>query len=80
MRCPGRTDIEARLRQVDDDGEGGTRGPAARFDDAYREIRRSLIAVETAEFQQLYEANKISNSTRRRLQRALDLEEAGLGD
>ncbi|MEU5304318.1 cation:proton antiporter [Streptomyces noursei] len=75
-----RRHLEARLRQADDDSDSGTEGPAARLDDAYREVRRSLIAVETAELQQLYEANKISNSTRRRLQRALDLEEAGLGD
>ncbi|GGP34109.1 Na+/H+ antiporter [Streptomyces abikoensis] len=74
--------LEARLRQADaDDGDNpNIDDPAARPADAYGEIRRALIAVETARLQQLYEENKISNTTRRRLQRTLDLEEAALGD
>ncbi|MDT0449539.1 Na+/H+ antiporter [Streptomyces hesseae] len=77
-----RRHLEARLRQADTDtGDGsGTADLDARPADTYREVRQSLIAVETAELQRLYEANKISNATRRRLQRTLDLEEAALGD
>ncbi|MDF3290212.1 Na+/H+ antiporter [Streptomyces silvisoli] len=73
--------LEARIQQANDDSstDGDTDDTATRPADAYREIRRALIAVETAELQRLYEANKISNTTRRRLQRALDLEEASLG-
>ncbi|GHF04561.1 Na+/H+ antiporter [Streptomyces morookaense] len=75
-----RRHLEARLRQAeaDEGDETGTDDPTARPADAYRDIRRALIAVETEELQRLYEDNKISNTTRRRLQRALDLEEAGL--
>ncbi|MFF9646914.1 hypothetical protein [Kitasatospora aureofaciens] len=35
-------------------------------------------AIEAAELQHLYEANMISNTTRRRIQRELDLEDASL--
>ncbi|MFI1628191.1 Na+/H+ antiporter [Streptomyces noursei] len=75
-----RRHLEAHLRQANADAgnDAPTDDIAARPADAYGEIRRALIAVETAELQRLYEENKISNTTRRRLQRALDLEEAGL--
>ena len=46
----------------------------------YRQLRRDLIAVETSELQRLYDAHRISDTTRRRLQRSLDLEEARLAD
>jgi CPA1 family monovalent cation:H+ antiporter len=49
-------------------------------DDSYWELRRDVIAVENAELQRLYDSNRISDTTRRRLQRSLDLEEAGLGE
>jgi monovalent cation/hydrogen antiporter len=47
---------------------------------ADRDIRRDLIAVENAELNRLYESGAISEATRRRLQRSLDLEATGLGD
>ena len=47
---------------------------------ADRDIRRDLIAVENAELNRLYESGTISDTTRRRLQRSLDLEATGLGD
>ncbi|WP_394365734.1 hypothetical protein [Streptomyces sasae] len=66
------------------------RGLAARLDDAdvgtesadrvYRQLRRDLIVVETAALQRLYDDHAISDTTRRRLQRGLDLEEARLAD
>ncbi|MFI6466538.1 Na+/H+ antiporter [Streptomyces sp. NPDC050538] len=46
----------------------------------YRQLRRDLIAVETVELQRLYDDHAISDTTRRRLQRSLDLEEARLAD
>ncbi|MGW0211902.1 hypothetical protein ACWDZ8_41430 [Streptomyces sp. NPDC003233] len=46
----------------------------------YRQLRRDLITVETAELQRLYDTHHISDTTRRRLQRSLDLEEARLAD
>ncbi|MFJ5535449.1 Na+/H+ antiporter [Streptomyces sp. NPDC093261] len=70
-----RRQLEARVHQADD---AHYSDPDARPADAYREIRRTLIAIEVAELQRLYEANKISNATRRRIQRELDLEEASL--
>ncbi|MDF3291931.1 Na+/H+ antiporter [Streptomyces silvisoli] len=77
-----RRHLEARIQQADDDsGTDSHAGDTAiRPADAYRALRRDLIAVETAELQRLYDANKISNTTRRRLQRALDLEETSLGN
>lgn len=71
------------------------RGLNARLDDArdrltdntvesadlvYRQLRRDLIAVEAAELRRLYDEHTISDTTRRRLQRSLDLEEARLAD
>ncbi|MEU6489082.1 Na+/H+ antiporter [Streptomyces sp. NPDC046984] len=70
-----RRHLEARIRQAED---AHHTDPDARPADAYREIRRTLIAIEAAELQRLYEANKISDATRRRIQRELDLEESSL--
>jgi CPA1 family monovalent cation:H+ antiporter len=68
---------DARDRLADNDGNGT---PAESADLVYRQLRRDLIAVETAELQRLYDAHAISDTTRRRLQRSLDLEEARLAD
>ncbi|AJE39579.1 Na+/H+ antiporter [Streptomyces nodosus] len=70
-----RRHLEARIHQTED---ARYNDPDARPADAYREIRRTLIAIEAAELQSLYRANRISNATRRRIQRELDLEEASL--
>ncbi|POX44031.1 Na+/H+ antiporter [Streptomyces sp. Ru72] len=72
-----RRHLEARIHQVED---ADYSDPDARPADVYREIRRTLIAIEAAELQRLYQANKISNATRRRIQHELDLEEASLRD
>jgi Na+/H+ antiporter len=47
---------------------------------AYRDLRRELLAVESAELTRLYETGAITDTTRRRIQRILDLESAGLGE
>ncbi|MEU8589513.1 Na+/H+ antiporter [Streptomyces sp. NPDC048664] len=70
-----RRHLEARIHQAEDAHHND---PDARPADAYREIRRTLIAIEAAELQRLYERNKISDGTRRRVQRELDLEDASL--
>jgi len=46
----------------------------------YRTLRRDLIAVQSLELARLYESGRITDATRRRVQRDLDLEEAGLGE
>ncbi|WP_161789904.1 hypothetical protein [Streptacidiphilus neutrinimicus] len=46
---------------------------------AYRELRRGVIAVQTTELHRLDEDHEISDTTPRRLQHELDLEETGLG-
>jgi CPA1 family monovalent cation:H+ antiporter len=46
----------------------------------YRQLRRDLLDVENAELDRLYHDGAISDVTRRRIQRSLDLEHAGLGD
>ncbi|WNM29151.1 Na+/H+ antiporter [Streptomyces sp. Li-HN-5-11] len=72
---------DARDRLAESDGDGGADGaPAESADLVYRQLRRDLIAVETTELQRLYDAHRISDTTRRRLQRSLDLEEARLAD
>jgi CPA1 family monovalent cation:H+ antiporter len=47
---------------------------------AYRRLRRDLLLVEGTELARLYEAGEITDATRRRIQRTLDLEFAGLDD
>jgi CPA1 family monovalent cation:H+ antiporter len=70
-------DARDRLAESDGPAEGA---PAESADLVYRQLRRDLIAVETTELQRLYDAHRISDTTRRRLQRSLDLEEARLTD
>jgi CPA1 family monovalent cation:H+ antiporter len=45
-----------------------------------RDLRRSLITVESRELQRLYDTRQISDTTRRRIQRTLDLEDTGLAE
>jgi CPA1 family monovalent cation:H+ antiporter len=47
---------------------------------AYRALRRDVLSVQRGELDRLYEAGTISDATRRRVERGLDLEDAGLGD
>lgn len=58
----------------------GTNGQGASAEHVYRQLRRDLILEEAAELQRLYDGHLISDTTRRRLQRSLDLEEARLAD
>jgi CPA1 family monovalent cation:H+ antiporter len=65
----------ARLGHPDDD-QPDSAATAAQ----YRTLRRDLLAVQSLELARLYEAGQITDATRRRLQRDLDLEDAGLGE
>ncbi|MFF3541993.1 Na+/H+ antiporter [Streptomyces platensis] len=75
-----RRGLLARLDQADADQDDDTAPSSSAFLTGYRDLRRTVIAAETAKLQRLYADNHISDLTRRRLQRRLDLEEAGLGD
>jgi CPA1 family monovalent cation:H+ antiporter len=46
----------------------------------YRQLRRELLDVDNAELSRLYHDGTISDSTRQRIQRSLDLEHARLGE
>ncbi|MFE4869968.1 Na+/H+ antiporter [Streptomyces sp. NPDC056682] len=67
---------QEHARERLDDSDGRTESA----DHVYRQLRRDLILVESAELQRLYDDHRISDTTRRRLQRSLDLEEARLAD
>ncbi|MFF4353728.1 Na+/H+ antiporter [Streptomyces sp. NPDC001530] len=68
-------DASDRLAAADGDGT-----PPESADLVYRQLRRDLIATEALELQRLYDEHRISDTTRRRLQRSLDLEETRLTD
>jgi monovalent cation/hydrogen antiporter len=78
-------ELVARLRQVvgtrnqepGGDADGGADHGAAAL---LHRLHREVIAVQAAELTRLYQDGSISASTRRRLQRRLDLEETSLGD
>lgn len=73
-----RRGLQARLNHAED--LLGEADPAESADQVYRQLRRELIRVEAAELQRLYEEHDISDTTRRRLQRSLDQEDARLAD
>ena len=77
-----RRGLTARLEDARDrlTEQNGTAVATESADLVYRQLRRDLIAVETVELQRLYDSHTISDTTRRRLQRSLDLEEARLAD
>ncbi|MER6129259.1 cation:proton antiporter, partial [Streptomyces sp. NPDC001795] len=77
-----RRGLNARLDDARDrlSESNGTAAATESADRVYRQLRRDLIAVETTELQRLYDTHRISDTSRRRLQRALDLEEARLAD
>ena len=74
-----RQSLDARLRHSETLDDEQTPGEASVLG-VYRQVRREVIALQTAELQQLYETHRISDTTRRQLQHDLDLEETGLGD
>ncbi|HEY3711135.1 MAG TPA: Na+/H+ antiporter [Amycolatopsis sp.] len=73
-----RTSWQARINRIrlDEDTEPTD---TTRYD-TYRAIRRETLAIEAAELTRLFELGTITDTTRRRIQRLLDLELAGLSD
>ncbi|MFJ4989819.1 hypothetical protein ACIP9H_39220 [Streptomyces sp. NPDC088732] len=67
-----RSGLSARLEQSTDSSDGSS------LDAAYRQLRKSVIAVQSAELHRLYDEHRISDTTRR-LQHDLDRQEAALG-
>ncbi|RJQ80771.1 Na+/H+ antiporter [Pseudonocardiaceae bacterium YIM PH 21723] len=68
-----RNSWQRRIERLED-------GPVHEENTSYQQLRRDLIAVEVLELTRLYETGTIDEGTRRRVQRQLDLEDAGLGD
>ena len=64
---------QARAARIQSDDE-----PTDSSSTAYRDLRRDLLRVETAELNSLFDTGSITDPTRRRIQRILDLELAGL--
>jgi CPA1 family monovalent cation:H+ antiporter len=64
---------QARAARIQSDDE-----PTDSTSTAYRDLRRDLLAVEGAELNRLFDDGSITDPTRRRIQRILDLEQAGL--
>lgn len=64
---------QARAARIQADDE-----PSDSSSTAYRELRLDLLAIETAELNRLFNEGSITDPTRRRIQRILDLEQAGL--
>jgi len=74
-----RRGLTARLDSAEEaDAEGTT--DASGLVEAYADLRHEVIRVRNEELRRLYDAHEISDTTRRRLQNDLDLEEAGLGE
>ncbi|NUR03251.1 MAG: Na+/H+ antiporter [Streptomyces sp.] len=71
---------DARDRLSDQTGQTASAESTESADLVYRQLRRDVIAFEALELQRLYDEHAISDTTRRRLQRSLDLEEARLTD
>ncbi|HEY2057284.1 MAG TPA: Na+/H+ antiporter [Amycolatopsis sp.] len=73
-----RASWQARINRIrlDEDTEPAD---TTRYD-AYRAIRQETLAIEAVELTRLFELGTITDATRRRVQRLLDLELAGLSD
>ena len=70
-----RTSWQQRIKRITEHKE-----QAPRTGSVYRQLRRELLDVESAELDRLYHDGAISDTTRRRIQRSLDLEHTGLGE
>lgn len=71
-----RTSWQDRIQQIQEHRDSEPPYTAS----IYRQLRRDLLDVENAELDRLYHDGTISDVTRRRIQRSLDLEHAGLGE
>ncbi len=74
-----RRNLQARSRALeDDDGSPATDGSNTAH--AYTELRQGLLTAQRDELTRLHADGEIGDATRRRIQRRLDIEEAGLSD
>ncbi len=69
--------LSARIDRIEADRSSADTEPPP---SDYRALRRDVLSVQRAELDRLFDAGTISDTTRRRVLRGLDLEEAGLGD
>jgi CPA1 family monovalent cation:H+ antiporter len=69
--------LQARIDRIEADQLAETTQPGSA---AYRALRRDVLSAQRAELDRLFDAGTISDATRRRVRRDLDLEDAGLGD
>jgi CPA1 family monovalent cation:H+ antiporter len=69
--------LTARIDRIEADRSSADTEPSL---SDYRTLRRDVLSVQRAELDRLFDAGTISDTTRRRVLRGLDLEEAGLGD
>jgi CPA1 family monovalent cation:H+ antiporter len=74
-----RRGLQARVDRMEAD-RAAQSPPSGSAGAVYRTLRRDLIAVQQAELSRLFDAGTISDTTRRRIQRSLDLEDAGLAE
>jgi len=72
--------LSARIDRIEADRTADVNQDSAPTLAAYRALRRDVLSVQRAELGRLFDAGTISDTTRRRLLRGLDLEEAGLGE
>jgi CPA1 family monovalent cation:H+ antiporter len=70
--------LRARVERIEADDDEAVRPGTGGV--VYRQLRRDVLAVQREELERLFAAGTISDATRRRLERGLDLEDAGLGD
>ncbi|HEX4702005.1 MAG TPA: Na+/H+ antiporter [Pseudonocardiaceae bacterium] len=81
-----RRQLTARIDRIEADRAAEAADPTAADPrgapdgSGYRALRRDLLSVQRAELDRLFDAGTISDGTRRRVLRGLDLEDAGLGD
>jgi CPA1 family monovalent cation:H+ antiporter len=69
---------QARIQRIQADAEHELSDISAGA--SYLRLRREILAIEGAELTRLYDTGVITDTTRRRIQRLLDLEHAGLSD
>jgi CPA1 family monovalent cation:H+ antiporter len=75
-----RRGLEARLDRNGDETRADHGEDPSEIIAAYGDLRRAVIGVESRELQRLYDTHEIGETTRRGVQRALDLEETGLAE
>ena len=73
-----RRGLETRLVDSEDADQGPDTTPPNDTLALHHDLRRALISVQTDELRRLYDTNQISDTTRRTLQRSLDLEHTSL--